>query len=95
MSKITQAKREAKAAGKELKGKQKKIAESNAKKEAAKEKQPKQKSAISGLKNLGCCCTCKHFPQKLKGETQPCKILKNYTARKAQHPECYKCKFEM
>lgn len=87
MSKITQK-------NKELKGKQKKIAEANAKKSSAVEKQPKQKAAISGLKNLGCCCTCKCFPGKLKGETQPCHVLGKYVARKAQHPECYKCKFE-
>ena len=91
MSKISQEKKAAKAAGKELKGKQKKIAKSEAAK--TEDKQPKQKTAISGIPNINKCCTCKHFPVKLHGETQPCKISGKYVARKAEFP-CYKCKFE-
>lgn len=84
MSKITQEK-------KALKGKQKKIADANAKK--SEKSQPKQKKAIDGIKNIGCCCTCKNFPMKIKHETQPCKVAGKYVARKAKMP-CYKCKFE-
>lgn len=78
----------------ELKGKQKKIAASKAKKTAIGEStsSPKQKSAEDGLPNYGCCCTCAHFPHKVKHETQPCKVSGNYVARKAKF-SCYKCKF--
>lgn len=87
MSKITQEK-------KALKGKQKKIADAQAKKEAdGSVKKTKQKTSVEGMKNVGCCCTCKHFPHKSHGETMPCQISGKYVARKAKF-NCYKCKFE-
>lgn len=89
MSKITQEK-------KALKGKQKKIADSQAKKDASAEvdaKKTKQKTSLEGMKNIGCCCTCKHFPHKSHGETMPCQVSGKYVARKAKL-DCYKCKFE-
>ena len=82
--------KEEKPQAKAPKGKQKKIAEAKAKKPSKKE--PKQKKAIDGIKNLGKCVTCVHFPHKVRGEVQPCPVLKKYVARKAEHPECYKCK---
>lgn len=92
MSKITQEKKAAKAAGKELKGKQKKIAESEARKAESGEIKAAVKSAPSAIPNYGCCCTCKHFPGKLNGVTQPCKIAGKYVARKLDGQSCYKCK---
>jgi len=96
MSKITQAKKEAKAAGKELKGKQKRIAEADAKKATAETKGPKQKTSISGIKNIGKCCTCIHYPGKIHGEVQPCAKAGKYVARKCSTcpVNAYKCKIE-
>lgn len=91
MSKITQEKKEAK-----LKGKQKKIAKSVAKKAASADAGVEGSSSPSPSKgtilNYGCCCTCAHFPHKANHETQPCKVSGKYVARKAKF-ECYKCKF--
>jgi len=79
---------------KPLKGKQKKIAASKkSKAEAEPTEGPRQKTTLSGLKNIGKCVTCVNFPHKVSGCVQPCPILKAYVARKAEHPECYKCKF--
>lgn len=75
MSKITQAKKEAKA-----KGKQAKIAAANAKKAALpKEEMAKPKQSI---KNYGKCCTCKSY-KRCKGRAEPCKTTGKYTPRKA------------
>jgi len=41
--------------------------------------------------NAGKCCTCRYFPQHIKGVAQPCKQLGAYVARKAEHP-CWKAK---
>ena len=79
---------------KELKGKQKKIAESEAKKaETAAVSEVEQPKKKSGILNYGCCCSCSHFPKKLHGETQPCAIAHKYVARKAKF-DCYKCKVD-
>ena len=43
--------------------------------------------------NYGKCCTCKYHPSQKRGEAMPCKVSKKYVARKAEHPECYKCKY--
>lgn len=43
--------------------------------------------------NYGKCCTCKYYPSHKRGEAMPCKVSKKYVARKAEHPECYKCKY--
>lgn len=87
MSKITQEKKEAK-----LKGKQLKIAKSTAKKTS--EESNDETKASSKCLNYGKCCTCIHYPKHKNGhEAQPCKVSKIYVARKAEHSECYKCKF--
>ena len=72
----------------ELKGKALKAAQAKKAK-----KEPKQKEAKPGILNFGKCVTCSHFPHKLRGEAQRCKVLGAYVPRKAEHPECYKCKF--
>lgn len=72
---------------KKLKGKALKTAQAKKVK-----KEPKQKDAKSGIPNFGKCVTCAHFPHKFRGETQKCKVLGAYVPRKAEHPECYKCK---
>ena len=78
---------------KELKGKQAKIAKSKAaKKERAEAKNTEAKTPGKCM-NYGKCCTCTHYPYHKSGEAQPCKVSKKYVARKAEHPECYKCKF--
>lgn len=96
MSKITQAKKEAKAAGKELKGKQKRIAEATAKKEDS-TTGPKQKTAISGIPNIGKCCTCVNYPGKIHGVIQPCKKTGSYVPRKCDTcpVNSYKCKLDV
>lgn len=68
--------------------------EKKEKKAKAEKKAPKQKTAVSGIPNLNKCCTCRHFPGKIKGKTQHCKISGKYVARKAEFP-CYKCKFDI
>lgn len=76
MSKITQAKKEAKA-----KGKQAKIAAANAKKAAA----PKEETAKAkkpAVPNFGKCATCKSY-SRCKGRAEPCKTTGKYTPRKA------------
>ena len=88
MSKITQEKKESK-----LKGKQAKIAKSKtAKKERTETESTETKTSGKSI-NYGKCCTCTHYPYHKNGEAQPCKVSKKYVARKAEHPECYKCKF--
>lgn len=81
MSKITQAKKEGKLKGKPT---AKSAADGNDSAEVKKS---------SKCLNYGKCCTCAHYPYHKRGEAQPCKISKSYVARKAEHPECYKCKF--
>ena len=98
MSKMTQEQKAAKAEGKILKGKQKRIAEADAKRasENPENAGPKQKTAISGIKNLGKCCTCVNYPARIHGEAQPCKKTGTYVARKcATCPvNAYKCKWQ-
>lgn len=47
----------------------------------------------SSILNYGKCCTCGSFPKKVCGCTQVCRVSKKYVARKAEHPECYHCKY--
>lgn len=81
MSKISQKNKELKTVGK-VRG--------------PKAKTPKADEAVPAGKcpNYGKCITCKHYPKHIHGEAQPCKTLGKYVARKAEHPECYKCKFD-
>ena len=88
MSKITQEKKEIK-----LKGKQAKIAKSKAAKKERTETESIETNSSGKCMNYGKCCTCTHYPYHKNGEAQPCKVSKKYVARKAEHPECYKCKF--
>ena len=88
MSKITQDKKESK-----LKGKQAKIAKSKAAKKERTETESTEAKTSGKCINYGKCCTCTHYPYHKNGEAQPCKVSKKYVARKAEHPECYKCKF--
>ena len=88
MSKITQEKKESK-----LKGKQAKIAKSKAVKKERTETESTETKTSGQCMNYGKCCTCMHYPYHKNGEAQPCKVSKKYVARKAEHPECYKCKF--
>ena len=88
MSKITQEKKESK-----LKGKQAKIAKSKAAKKERTDTESTETKASGKCINYGKCCTCTHYPYHKNGEAQPCKVSKKYVARKAEHPECYKCKF--
>ena len=88
MSKITQEKKENK-----LKGKQAKIAKSKAAKKERTETESTETKISSKCMNYGKCCTCTHYPYHKNGEAQPCKVSKKYVPRKAEHPECYKCKF--
>jgi len=77
-----------------LKGKQKKIAKAKAAK--GEKKAPKQKRAVENIPNYGKCVTCVHFPHKIRGCAQPCKITGSYVARKCDKcpKNSYKCKFE-
>ena len=84
MSKITQEK-------KTPKGKQKKIAEADAKK-TTKSKDEASKQGKSNIPNLNKCCTCTHYPAHFQGEAQPCKIKGTYVARKCDACASYKCK---
>ena len=87
MSKITQA-------NKKVKGKQAKIAASKkAKKLAAETSEAVVKTSDISHPNIGCCCTCKNYPKHFHGSAQPCRVSGKYVARKAQHPECYNCKY--
>ena len=88
MSKITQEKKESK-----LKGKQAKIAKSKATKNEHTESESTEAKTLGKCMNYGKCCTCTHYPYHKNGEAQPCKVSRKYVARKAEHPECYKCKF--
>lgn len=88
MSKITQEKKESK-----LKGKQAKIAKSKTAKKEHTEVESSEAKTSGKCINYGKCCTCTHYPYHKNGEAQPCKVSKKYVARKAEHPECYKCKF--
>ena len=88
MSKIAQEKKESK-----LKGKHAKIAKSNAAKKERTEIESTEAKSSGKCMNYGKCCTCTHYPYHKNGEAQPCKVSKKYVARKAEHPECYKCKF--
>ena len=88
MSKLTQETKESK-----LKGKQAKIAKSNAAKKELTDSESTEAKTSGKCMNYGKCCTCTHYPYHKNGEAQPCKVSKKYVARKAEHPECYKCKF--
>lgn len=78
MSKVTQAKKEAK-----LKGKQAKIAAA-ANRKAAEPKAAAPKVDKSSIPNYGKCCTCSFYGK-------PCKKTNKYTPRKAEN-NCYKFK---
>lgn len=84
MSKISQRNKEAK-----LKGKQKKIADAEAKK--TEKATPAKQSKIP---NLNKCCTCAHYPAHFHHTAQPCKIKGTYVARKCDACESYKCKYQ-
>ena len=77
---------------KELKGKQAKIAKSKAAKKERTDAESTEEKTSGKCMNYGKCCTCTHYPYHKRGEAQPCKVSKKYVARKAEHPECYKCK---
>ena len=78
MSKITQAKKEAK-----LKGKAKKIAESNARKAEAKEVQAPKPN----VPNADRCCHCKSYAKFPCGVGHQCKLTGKPTPRKATCPK--------
>lgn len=80
MSKITQEKKEAKLKDKQLKSTTKKT-------------EVIETKTSGKCMNYGKCCTCVHYPYHKQHEAQPCKVSKKYVARKAEHPECYKCKY--
>lgn len=76
---------------KKVKGKQAKIAASKKLKKL--EAETKETAKSSKIPNIGCCCTCKSYPKHFRGCAQPCRVSGKYVARKAQHPECYNCKY--
>ena len=79
-------------ANKKVKGKQAKIAASKKAKKLATETS-EEVVKPSKIPNIGCCCTCKSYPKHFRGCAQPCRVSGKYVARKAQHPECYNCKY--
>lgn len=79
MSKITQAKKEAK-----LKGKQAKIAAADSRKRQAEQLEPEKPAAKPSIPNYGKCCSCAYYGK-------PCHKTGAYVARKAEN-NCYKQK---
>lgn len=74
MSKITQAKKEAK-----LKGKAKKIAESN----ASKADSPEPIAPKPSVPNSDCCCRCKHYGSFPNEPGHQCKLTGKPIPRKS------------